>query len=104
MNNADKIILANQMDACNQCCSCPARMDTAQSNSPNAALHTDTQDTTRKTTPFLFSSCTDNSQPYGYETSDLKNLYLSQQSLESRMVTPVITQDQLLKKGYANYN
>lgn len=104
MNNADKIIMANQVEACNQCCSCPAKFDTAPSNSPNATVNHNSRDTTRKTTPFLFQSCTDSDEPHGYETSDLKNLYLSKQSLESRMVTPVLTQEQLLRKGYSNHN
>lgn len=104
MNNADKIIMKNQLEACNQCCSCPAKFNSAPSNSPNVAVNNNSSDTTRKTTPFLFDSCTDRSQPFGYETSNQKSLYLSQQSLESRMVTPVLTQEQLLQKGYSNHN
>ena len=46
--------------------------------------------------PFLFSSVADKNQPYGYEDSDLKNIYMSREALQSRMVTPVITQDQML--------
>ena len=41
-------------------------------------------------------SVTDNNTPYGYETSDLKNIYLSRQSLNSRLNTPIMTQEQLL--------
>ena len=33
------------------------------------------------------------------ETSDLKNSYLSRQQLQERMVTPVITQEQLIMQG-----
>jgi hypothetical protein len=88
--NADNIAKMNQIAACDDCCSCPAKYGK------------DPQ--TDNKTPFLYKSCSDNSQPYGYENSDLKNLYLSDVQLESRMVTPVITQDQLLKGGFARAN
>jgi len=50
--------------------------------------------------PFLYKSTLEKSQPFGYENSDLKNNYVSKFQLESRMVTPVITQAQLLQEGY----
>jgi hypothetical protein len=90
--NADTIIRTNQAFACDDCCSCPARYPSV------------TQPTTNNNTPFLYKSCLDNSQPFGYENSDLKNLYLSDVQLESRMVTPVITQEQILRQGYARAN
>jgi hypothetical protein len=52
--------------------------------------------------PFLFSSVADKNQPYGYEESDLKNIYMSREALQSRMVSPVITQDQMLMQRMAN--
>jgi hypothetical protein len=87
--NADSIIKGNQVEACDQCCSCPARYgnDQAASN-----------------TPYLYKSCVDSSQPYGYENSDLKKLYLSEYQLQCRMATPVLTQAQLLQRGFPNYN
>ena len=48
--------------------------------------------------PFLYSTVADKSQPYGYENSDLKNLYLSRNDLQSRMVAPIITQDQFIMR------
>lgn len=51
-------------------------------------------------TPYLYRSLTDNSQPKGFVSSDLKNLYLSREQLESRKISPVITQDQLLKQQH----
>jgi hypothetical protein len=51
--------------------------------------------------PFLFSSVADKNQPHGYEDSDLKNIYMSREALQSRMVTPVITQDQMLMQRMA---
>jgi hypothetical protein len=88
--NADNIAKMNQIAACDDCGSCPAKYgNPAQVNN---------------NTPFLYKSCSDKSQPYGYENSDLKNLYLSDVQLEARMVTPVITQEQLLRGGYARAN
>ena len=87
--NADSIILGNQLDACNQCCTCPARYGNDQ---PQTG------------TPFLYKSCTESTQPFGYQTSDLKNAYLSSYQLECRLTAPVLTQDQYLKQGYPNAN
>ena len=32
---------------------------------------------------YIFKSCTDQSKPFGYQNSDLKNLYISSKALES---------------------
>ena len=87
INNADNVIKANQLEACNECCYCPVENSNVISNSP-----------------FLYKSCLERSQPYGYETSDLKNLYLSRQQLQCRMVAPSLTQDQYLQQKYPNPN
>lgn len=90
MQNADAIIKNNQLEACDQCCACPVR----QSIKPED----------EKNTPFLYKSCIDNTQPHGYNNSDMKQMYLSKYQLECRRYTPVITQAQLLQSGYQNYN
>lgn len=87
--NADKIIETNQLEACDQCCSCPAR-------------YGDNVDMSN--TPYLYKSCADKGQPYGYENSDLKTSYLSEYQLQCRMNTPVLTQAELLQQGYQNWN
>jgi hypothetical protein len=46
----------------------------------------------------------DNTARFGYENSDLKNLYLSDVGLQARMVTPVFTQDELLRNGFPRAN
>lgn len=51
--------------------------------------------------------CTSNTvlgnQPeYGYKESDLKNLYLSRKALQNRLVAPIITQEELLKRQSCN--
>jgi len=86
VENAETIIKNNQVAACDECCSIPV-MNQISGNQQNS--------------PYLYQSCSDNSQPFGYENSDLKNLYISNYQLQSRMVTPVITQAQLLQYGVA---
>lgn len=90
VENADAIIKYNQLQACDECCGCTARYGSSEENQTNQ--------------PFLFKSCFDNRQPFGYETSNLKNMYLDKYQLQCRMVTPVLTQEQLLKNGFKNYN
>ena len=90
IENADTIIKYNQLEACDQCSYCPTKYGSANEGTPS--------------TPFLYKSSVDKSQPFGYENSDLKNLYLSKYDLQCRMHTPVLTQDQLLQRGFQNFN
>lgn len=46
---------------------------------------------------YLFQGQNDTHQPFGYETSDLKKDYIDRQSLQSRLYTPLLTQDQMLQ-------
>jgi hypothetical protein len=48
-------------------------------------------------TPYMYSSYTNSAKPHGYVNSDLKDLYLSREQLNSRKVAPTLTQDQLLR-------
>ena len=48
------------------------------------------------TNKFFFTDCYDRSQPYGYESSDLKNMHLSRTQLASNLSGPILTQEQLL--------
>jgi hypothetical protein len=50
-----------------------------------------------KVTPFIYPSFLDASEPKGYQSSDLKNLYLTREQLNSRMTSPVVTQAELIK-------
>jgi hypothetical protein len=86
--NADSVIKSNQLEACDECCYCPSLK--AGESVPNS--------------PFLYKSCMDRSQPYGYEDSDLKNMYLTSSQLQARMVAPSITQDQILQQRLPNPN
>jgi hypothetical protein len=46
---------------------------------------------------YAFRSCDDKHVPYGYETSDLKNQYLSRQELENRLHKPYMAQENYLR-------
>lgn len=47
------------------------------------------------TVPYYYKSYLDNSQPFGYQSSDLKQLYLSAEQLNARKMAPVITETHL---------
>ena len=79
IKNGNRVADLNKRSACNECSEC---VETA-ANAPT-------------TVKYLFKSCQDNSKPFGYEGSDLKNLYLSKQALNARLKAPIITQEQLL--------
>jgi|TARA_Y100000389_G_scaffold202492_1_gene247941 hypothetical protein len=46
---------------------------------------------------YLFKNLSDNSQPFGYQDSDLKREYLSRQELNSRLKNTMLTQEELLR-------
>ena len=48
-------------------------------------------------TPYIYSSTNASARPTGYQTSDLKDVYISREQLQSRMVAPEITQAELYK-------
>jgi hypothetical protein len=56
------------------------------------------------TPPYTYKSYLDNTTPTGYESSDLKELYLSREELSARKVSPVITQDELISRSKDVYN
>lgn len=84
--NAGNIMMDNLVQACDQCGVCsygyPYQMN--------------------KGGKHLYKSCRDRTQPYGYETSDLKNAYLARQELQSRLVAPLLSQQGLLHLNRAN--
>ena len=45
----------------------------------------------------IYKNVSDKSQPHGYETSDLKNLYLSRYELQAKSTGPIVTQEELLQ-------
>ena len=80
--HADAIIKYNQMSACGECGANTVQYGAGVPVSNNS--------------PYLYKSTLDETKQYGYENSDLKNLYLSDVNLQSRMVTPVFSQSELL--------
>lgn len=81
INNAKKIINTNTGEAFRSC--------GYNSNNNNPSLLT----TNNK---YLYKNINDKSIPYGYEHSNLKNLYLSRQQLQAKNIAPILTQEQLL--------
>jgi len=47
--------------------------------------------------PTLYSSVEHNPKTLGHTTSDLKTSYLTRENLQARKISPVITQDELIK-------
>jgi hypothetical protein len=88
-NNAKSIIETNKLNACNECCACPGIYNTGKAT-PNV--------------PFLYKSCLDKSQPYGYQNSDLKSAYLSRTELQQRLSAPILSQEQHLHNKQPNHN
>lgn len=74
VNNADSIIKQNQEEACGECCA-------------NNSYYSKNKTTS---SPYIYKSCSDKSQPIGYEGSNLKDIYISRQELHSKMVTPIV--------------
>lgn len=100
--NADTIIKNNQIAACDECCAINTnevvQSETTKNQLPKG-MYVQSQ------TPYLYKSCSDFSRPnYGYQESDLKNMYASRVSLQSRMITPVVSQAQILQGGYPHQN
>ena len=80
IKNADNLILYNQEKACDNVGGCLKNFERRQPSQK-----------------FLFASCSDSSKPFGYETSDLKNIYLSKKALQSRISGPIMTQSEMLR-------
>jgi hypothetical protein len=49
------------------------------------------------TSPYSYETVLDKKKPFGYQTSDLKELYLSREQLNARKIAPVITKRDLQK-------
>jgi hypothetical protein len=60
-------------------------------------LYNQPEDTNNFSPPYLYNSLLDNKDVLGIKKTDLKQLYLSREQLSSRKVSPVITQEELLR-------
>ena len=79
INNGNNVAQKNKDSACNECAPCVKYASQAPSQQK-----------------YLFKGCADISRPFGYEGSDLKNMYFSRRELQSRLRAPIMTQEQLL--------
>tara|TARA_X000000950_G_C13786382_1_gene607436 strand:+ start:604 stop:1068 length:465 start_codon:yes stop_codon:yes gene_type:complete len=80
IKNAEKIMKNNQSSACDNCCHCETIVDNIPSHQK-----------------YFYRSCSDLNKPYGYEDSDLKNMYLSRTELNSQLKAPILTGEKLLQ-------
>ncbi len=89
VQNADKIMKTNLKDTCDNCGVC--------------YYGPPLQKNATKEGKYLYKSCKDTTQPFGYENSDMKNLYLSRQALHSEMYAPLMSQEgYLLQRSQKN--
>jgi hypothetical protein len=51
---------------------------------------TDYPETTKPIVPYFFTSLFDNTRPIGYQNSDVKEIYLSREQLNARLMMPKI--------------
>ena len=79
-NNAETIINTNKKEACDQVGICKYGPPLKIQNNGK----------------YLYRSCQDMTQPFGYENSDLKKLYLSREDLHSRLSAPLMSQQEFL--------
>ena len=86
--NALDIMKYNYMLSCNQCSACPPVYENQETQNE----------------PYLYKSCDDEGQPFGYVNSDLKEIYLSKEDLNARVSSPIINQEDYLKKGVQKHN
>jgi hypothetical protein len=85
ISNAKEIMNVNFSEACNDC-GYYKRMSEAPKVPEN----------TFSSNPYLYTSYMDNQKVLGVQVSDLKQLYLTREQLNSRKISAVITQDELL--------
>lgn len=74
IKNADTIIKTNQTK---ECLEHPVFMDAKSKHSSS-------------NTPFLYTSCTNNSKPFGYENSNMKELFLEKREYKCKLIAPEI--------------
>jgi hypothetical protein len=80
MNNANTIMNKNRQEAFNQVGIC-------KYGSPSEI---------KSNGKYLYKSNQDLTEPFGYENSDLKTLYLSREALHSRLSAPLMSQQEYL--------
>lgn len=87
MHNSQAIMQQNFREACNDVGYFERFMAQGSNNAEKMG----------KNAPYMYSSYLDSSTPQGYSNSDLKDLYLSREQLNSRKVSPPLTQEQIFR-------
>lgn len=89
-NNASSIMAHNFREAAN---------DTGYNNASMPMPSIQSNEVTGfETYPYSFKSVLDTTEPKGHTTSDLKETYLTREQLAARQISPVLTQEQLLRR------
>ena len=83
IKNATNLMRTNQLVACDDTGPCMGQFN----REPKA-----------NTNKHVYRGFGDQSTPYGYETSNMKQLYLTRMQLEARKDAPILTQEQYLRK------
>jgi len=88
IDNAKQVCEYNFREACNDAgyYKRPIDLPSIQSNIVDGFL----------TKPYNYTGVLDNTKPFGYSSSDLKEIYLSREQLDARKFSPSITQYDLL--------
>jgi len=89
--NAVDVMKQNFRDSCND-------VGYFQRFTPESVVSLNTSNNNITTPPHLYSSYLDESKPIGDSISDLKNTYLTREQLNSRKVSPSITQAELFNR------
>lgn len=82
--NAKDIMKVNFLEACNDT---GYVYPTPQTTTSPSSLNTIPENANH---PFSYKSFNDNTQPFGYQDSDLKQIYLTREQLNAKKVVPVI--------------
>ena len=83
IKNATNLMRTNQLVACDDTGPCMGQFN---------------QEPRANTNKHIYRGFKDQSTPYGYETSNMKQLYLTRMQLEARKDAPILTQEQYLRK------
>jgi hypothetical protein len=78
IQNADKIIKENQQTMCDQVGVCRFSSEPYVQRNPEGK--------------YLYKGHSDKNQPYGYESSDMKDTYVQKSARQSRMAAPIMSQ------------
>lgn len=94
-NNADSIMRTNMQTA---------QHNIGDYNTLYSVPIDECADVSRDMHPYLYKSLYDDTRPFGYETSDLKEQYLSMEQLYARLNVPMMTQAEYIQNHYPNPN